>query len=180
MRIIKLLLFSGLFPLAVATAYAETLCTTDEVVLFSCNTGRRIISLCGSMKPVGPASYIQYRYGRPNQLELVYPTDKKPPGQLFKTDFTTYARGSMESNVSFAVGEYSYTIYANIILGSSDDMNNAPPGEYGPHAGVLVYRHEKVLKDIACRSEDLTGDEATDLVTSRMAPYLAESMSVQK
>lgn len=180
MRTIKLLLlFSGLFPIAVA-AYAETLCITDEVVLFNCNTGRRTISLCGSMKPVGPASYIQYRYGRPSQLELVYPTDKKPPGQLFKTNFTTYARGSMESNVSFSVGEYSYTIYANIILGSSDDMNNAPSGEYGPHAGVKVYRQERFLKDIACRSEDLTGDEATDLVTSRMAPYLSESMNVTK
>lgn len=153
----------------------NTLCITDEVVLFSCNTntGSRIISLCGSMKPNGPTSYIQYRYGSQNQLELVYPATKKPPGQIFTTRYDNYTRGGRASSVSFNIGKYSYVISAGLISGSED--NDGHVG-YVSDAGLEVYRQEKSIKNIPCNENDYTGDYAD--FAAVMAPYLSESLSV--
>jgi hypothetical protein len=173
MNSIKLFILAILIPLKIAAA-ESTLCTTDEVSVFSCNTNNRIISLCGSKKNSGSTSYVQYRFGRPNRIELVYPEQKKPAtAKTFKTRFNNYAHGSTESTVSFSIGIYTYTVHSDLILGGSDEMNNAEPGVYGPHAGVLIEKRGETIRDITCYSDDLNGDDS-QFAPDKMAPYFSE------
>jgi hypothetical protein len=162
-----------LLPLQISAA-ESTLCTVNEVALFTCNTNNRIISLCGSKETSGPNSYIQYRFGKPNKVELVYPEQKKPiTPKIFETGYNTYSHGSQESAVSFSIGSYTYTIHSDLILDGSDEMNNAEPSEYGPHAGVLIERKGNTIRDISCSRDDLTGDEA-QFVPRKMSPYISK------
>jgi hypothetical protein len=173
------ILFIFLFPLASAKSYSATLCTADEVVLFSCNTKtkNRIISLCGSIKTNGPTSYIQYRFGTQKRLELVYPTDKRPAVKLFTTELITSAGGSYDAYVIFTIDEYSYSIYSgNYVGGSVDDINNDSSGVYGPRAGVEVSRQGKFLIDIRCNEN---GDEGNPgELTYKVESYLSGSLNV--
>jgi hypothetical protein len=172
-----LLLLAGLIPLVMTTANSATLCTADEVILFSCNTKTRgrIISLCGSIKPNGPTSYIQYRFGTPKRIELVYPTDKKPPGTLFTTRIDSYAGASYDAIVNFTIKEYSYVIYSGHYVGGSlDDINNDSQGTFGLRAGVAVSRSEKDHYDIPCKKDELE-DNPSEL-SYKVESYLAESV----
>ena len=180
MNTIKFLIFFIiLFPLVSAKSYSATLCTADEVILFTCNTKtkNRIISLCGTIKTNGPTSYIQYRFGTKKRLELVYPADKKPPGKLFTTEMISYAGSSYDAYVIFTIEEYSYSIYSGSYVGGSvDDLNNDSSGVYGPRAGVEVSRLGKPLIDIRCNEDGDAGNpgELTDKVKS----YLSDSLNV--
>jgi len=173
MNIIKPFIIAMIVPLKIAAA-ESTLCTIDEVSIFSCNTNNRIISLCGSKKKSGSTSYVQYRFGRLNELELVYPEQKQQATQkMFETGFNNYAHGSTESVVSFSIGIYTYKVHSDLILGGSDEMNNAEPGVYGPHAGVLIEKQGEIIRDINCYPDDLNGDDS-QFVPDKMAPYFSK------
>ena len=69
-----------------AAAASGSLCAHGEVVQFSCPVGRgRILSVCGQ-----PPAALQYRFGRPGQIELHYPADAAQGPQLFL--FARYMR----------------------------------------------------------------------------------------
>jgi hypothetical protein len=65
-------------------ASASTHCAADEVVYFSCKIkgSSKVVSLCGSelLRPDTRVrredAWLQYRFGRPGQPELVYPTER--------------------------------------------------------------------------------------------------------
>ena len=63
-----------------------SLCEPGEAVQFSCPMGRgRTLSVCGQ-----PPSALQYRFGKPGQVELRYPADATQGPQLFL--FAQYMR----------------------------------------------------------------------------------------
>jgi hypothetical protein len=60
--------------LLISTACAEVKtsnCDKKEEILFSCSTGKKIISFCASPKDFRPA-YLEYRFGTPKMIELSY------------------------------------------------------------------------------------------------------------
>lgn len=58
---------------------AASLCEPGEAVQFSCPMGRgRTLSICGQ-----PPAALQYRFGKPGQIELRYPADAAQGPQLF-------------------------------------------------------------------------------------------------
>ena len=58
---------------------AASLCAPGEAVQFSCPMGRgRTLSVCGQ-----PPAALQYRVGKPRQIELRYPADAGPGAPLF-------------------------------------------------------------------------------------------------
>ena len=68
------------------TAAPGSLCETGEAVQFSCPMGRgRLLSVCGQ-----PPAALQYRFGKPGQIELRYPADAAQGPQLFL--FAQYMR----------------------------------------------------------------------------------------
>jgi hypothetical protein len=65
---------------------AASRCEPGEAVQLSCPIGRgRTLSVCGQ-----PPAALQYRFGKPGQIELRYPADAAQGPQLFL--FTQYMR----------------------------------------------------------------------------------------
>ncbi|WP_050585941.1 hypothetical protein [Pseudomonas syringae] len=87
-----------------------TLCTAEEDVYFSCPLpGNKIVSVCASNNETPSSGYVQYRYGTPDNMELLYPNKKAPPaGKFFLVDAS---EGSVnKSIIKFKNGRYTYLL----------------------------------------------------------------------
>ncbi len=87
-----------------------TLCSDDEDIYFSCPLkGGKTVSVCarGNSKPT--AGSVQYRYGVPGNIEMVYPKTAMPPkGKFFVVDAS---EGSVNLNIiKFKSGAYTYLV----------------------------------------------------------------------
>lgn len=72
-----------LLAIALAASYtwaSETLCGQGEIDYFSCQTKAdpKVISICGNIEDfeINDDSWLQYRFGKPHAVELVYPQEK--------------------------------------------------------------------------------------------------------
>jgi hypothetical protein len=106
-----LLIATGLFIATTAFA-ADTLCTTQEIIIFSCSTGTNIVSVCASHELSTSKGYMQYRFGRIGKVEQSIPKVKKgiPPDLKLtasKDDMGDY------NDFSFTQGRYRYSITSN-------------------------------------------------------------------
>jgi hypothetical protein len=87
-----------------------TLCSAEEDIYFSCPlSGGKTVSVCaqGNNKPT--AGYVQYRYGVPGKIEMLYPQKNVPPkGKFFVVDAS---EGSVNlNNIKFKKGPYTYLV----------------------------------------------------------------------
>lgn len=97
---------------------APTLCEAGEAVFWSCADPERdrILSVCGSPTSYRDSSWVQYRIGKPGDLELSYPPEKRPnfaseaamvAGEgNFSRDIWRYGGSTLE----FSNGQYDYAI----------------------------------------------------------------------
>ncbi|BCO26202.1 hypothetical protein MIZ03_1082 [Rhodoferax lithotrophicus] len=113
----KLLLSACLSASLVANA--QTHCTKNEVEYFTCKISgsEKIVSICGSdfragthaLAEIVDDAWLQYRFGKPGQLELVFPAKRHPllshfSGELIlSNDRRLYA-------LTFKRRSYSYEI----------------------------------------------------------------------
>lgn len=134
----------------------ENLCGTDEITYFSCRSKQKLVSLCGSARIDETKGYIQYRFGSKAAVELAFPAKGRHPLGVFSKGFIIWSHGGYEATVNFSRGQYRYAIYSNLQLGSVEAMNNATTDLYGPHAGVRVYRGDKVVAEVRCTNDDFT------------------------
>lgn len=84
---------------------ANSLCNTNETVLFSCQmaTGNKVLSVCGSESLSGRESYVQYRYGTdPYTIDMSFPKDLS----VSKRSFQYNSEG-----LSFKNGSIGYKLY---------------------------------------------------------------------
>lgn len=85
-----------------------TLCSDDEDIYFSCPLqGGKTVSICaqGNSKPT--AGSVQYRYGVPGKIEMVYPKTALPPKGKFYV--VNASEGSVDLNIiKFKSGAYTY------------------------------------------------------------------------
>ncbi len=123
-----------------ATAAEDTLCGTDETVVFSCHVGKKIVSLC---RPVAGEKALVYRFGAPSRPELVFPESGHAGGPSFmRSDAVRFGGGS--TSVSFQRGEYRYSVYSQV--GRSEGPERTPEVE----DGVLILRNGKPLRRLVC------------------------------
>jgi hypothetical protein len=96
-----------------AAQSAITLCTTDEVAVFSCHLpNEKIVSLCARKSDENDAGYIQYRIGKSlSSIELEYPQVKEDAKKYFKYYFFSFAKGKTTA-VSFRNGTYRYSLFS--------------------------------------------------------------------
>jgi hypothetical protein len=89
-----------------AAAHAGGQCLAKETTYFSCDTARhKAISLCGATP-----SALQYRYGKPSQVELVFPD--KPSDGINQLRYAHYARFQTDrSEVTFSRGGVDYAVF---------------------------------------------------------------------
>ena len=113
-RIYQVIFF--LVLLIAVQIHAETLCEPKEVVYYSCNIAgtQKQVSLCGNDLNDPDGFWLQYRFGRPNKLELVYPDIRDKSKDLFIDsgfEISHFRRnGGWDSEVSFTTNGWSYTI----------------------------------------------------------------------
>ncbi|HET8706768.1 MAG TPA: hypothetical protein VFM46_10760 [Pseudomonadales bacterium] len=127
---------------------AENLCQPGEAVYFNCVTAKqKSISLCGSPDLSKPAAYLQYRFGKKDSAELVYPEDKKD--SLKKFEYSHFFRPQTDRFwLGFDNAGYSYSIF----------MNYEAPDPF--EAGVSVTTPDGKEGEVKCQSEpELKADE---------------------
>jgi len=119
----------------------STLCSSDEVPMFSCDARGKTFSLCRSGSLSEANVYVQYRAGTPKHLELEFPAEK--PGSLKR--FGYYSDSSPKSTlieVTFHSGSYEYVLYAET------DAYATTSSATG--SGVAVFRGGTKLADYLC------------------------------
>lgn len=87
--------------------YLESpLCSKDEITLWTCETNKRIFSLCSSPVASRTTGYLQYRASNHGKVKFAYPAVKAPPLGLFK--YNSFANG--DASVEFTNNGFNYSL----------------------------------------------------------------------
>ncbi|MFJ3368188.1 hypothetical protein [Pseudomonas sp. NPDC086251] len=86
------------------------LCSSTEEIYFSCPLPQgKIVSVCGHKNNKPSEGYVQYRYGTPEKIEMIYPQSKIPPKDRFF--IVEASEGSVNKDIiKFHNGRYTYII----------------------------------------------------------------------
>ena len=127
----------------------ETLCSSSEEVVFSCQVQRgRTISVCASPSNQGGAK-IAYRFGTAKKIELELAADTSQESPPIEYNGTRGSRAS-EYFVRFRSGEYTYTVQTQ--WDGCPWLGQTHCKKYSDFAGVLVAKSEKLITLQACTS----------------------------
>ena len=102
----------GLFARTRPTPPTNSLCKTDEQVIFSCTLKRsaKIVSLCGSNDLSKDTGYLQYRFGLPAKIELEFPKSRAHTQEQFR--YMHYFRFQVDlTEITFKTGDYEYELF---------------------------------------------------------------------
>jgi hypothetical protein len=131
----------GVLPAAAhAQGDSATLCAADEHTLFACRSGRKTVSVCASADLSADAGRVQYRFGAPGAVELVYPAADADWRRLTSAGTLMYSGGG-GAYLAFARPPYRYVVYT------------AVGRDWGSRAGVVVEKHGLRIASVACSHE---------------------------
>lgn len=159
-------LLSGLLLYCITVEASEQkLCDAQSTPVFKCEVSNgKNIALCADYDQLGELKALQYRFGRSDNLELIYPANIFSSIDQFR--FNQYFRFGVEyTKISFSNGSFKYGIFKN------SDENEAEGTSFGveitdersPAAEVrIVCRKifEDKLRDfsnLSCDEEDALG-----------------------
>jgi hypothetical protein len=137
----------SVLPSGAATGASH--CGAEEETLFTCNTGRKLVSVCGSRDLSASFGFVQYRFGPPAAPELVYPPVDADWRAVTRGSVLTYAGGG-GAYLAFSSGPYRYVVYTAIGRG------------LGKKAGVVVEKNGKRVANLPCTSQE-TSELGPDL-----------------
>ena len=120
-----------------AAAAPQTHCHADEKPFFSCEVGKKTVSLCGT-GPDGAISMLSYRYGGLDKVELEF-SATSPSGPHFLATVEPVAPRAVIQQVWFDRGEITYLMHAC-------EGGDCPYG-----GGLAVLRGNRVLTNMKCR-----------------------------
>jgi hypothetical protein len=93
-------------------AQSESLCFSAEEVFFSCNieNSAKLLSICGKIQG---EKYIQYRYGRPENIELIFPKVGTDAFKKFSLGWGLSQDRRYRDNfrVNFSISSYEYSVF---------------------------------------------------------------------
>jgi hypothetical protein len=132
---------------ALATETApKYLCKPEETVLFGCESGKKMISVCASHGFSAETGYVQYRIGTPARIELSYPETLTPAKGHFWYSFTGYSGGA-EAHLRFGNQGVTYVVFDRTV------RTNFVPGEPNypdMSEGVVVLQQGKKATKRLC------------------------------
>jgi hypothetical protein len=130
-------------------------CTGGERVVFACEAGSKRLAVCASPVLTRDAGTLQYRFGRRQTADLVYP----PTG----SDWRAVTRGGVlmfsgggGAFLAFKNRDYRYVVYSAVGRG------------WGDKAGVVVERAGRRVAHVGC----------TSAVTSEIGPDLFSAAGI--
>lgn len=131
---------------APAKAPAQTsFCTPMEDVIFACQTGMKLVSVCASKGAAANKGYVQYRFGKPDSrepLEMVLPEGEVAPSRAATGENVPFAGGG-GAWLRFRKGDTAYVVYSGI-------GKWGPKGETMEKQGVVVERGNATLASLPC------------------------------
>ncbi|MBB6368860.1 hypothetical protein FHR56_004041 [Xanthomonas sacchari] len=98
------------------------LCEKEELTLWTCQTRKRVFSLCSSKLVNRTSGYLQYRASEGGKLVLHYPAEKKPPTGFFS--YRSFLNGN--ASIEFSNGGYRYSLFDP--LRSASSISVSGPG----------------------------------------------------
>jgi len=113
---------------AVATPPEPTLCRGNERVWFHCPVDRkpvRYLALCGAAELGTTGRTLQYRYGRPDQVELAYPQETMAADDAFTLtiEFSPdHIRQTSSASLEFQRGDYRYQLFEDYFDATIDQQ----------------------------------------------------------
>ena len=134
-------------------AHAGGQCGTQETTYFSCDTAKhKTISLCGATP-----SALQYRYGKPAQVELQFPD--KPSDGVNQLRYAHYSRFQTDrSEVTFSRGGVDYAVFDYTEQGKRTagvHITLADGSEHEvPCAGPIEGRLSTLAKSLRCDADN--------------------------
>jgi hypothetical protein len=131
-------------------------CAVGEQILFSCSTGQKTVSVCGSGDLSTPSGIVQYRFGKLGAPELLYPPANADWRKVTRGGVLTYAGGG-GAYLVFSSAPYRYVVFTAIGRG------------WGTKAGVVVEKSGKRVATLACKAEE-TSELGPDLFARAAIP----------
>jgi hypothetical protein len=133
---------------------ARSLCGRGERLVWSCQTARerKLASICSSQDLSRTRGYVQYRFGRPGQVELEFPRQRVSTQTLFR--YSRYTRPLVTMlKLEFTNDGVTYTI--------SDDSNDEEkPGRRDAVITITPAGANAKESTISCR-QPVTGSLMT-------------------
>ena len=137
-------------------AAEPTACPATQRTLFACVTGGKLVAVCGSATLTATSGSVQYRFGRPDKVELSYPASGAEWRPVTRGGSLLLSGGG-GAFVSFARVPYRYIVYT------------ASGSGWGQKAGVVVEKNGQRLANLACHGT----------VTSELGPDLFSSAGIE-
>ncbi len=117
-------------------------CAPAEMVIFSCGTGAKIVSVCATDDLSAGVGSLGYRFGSPGMPEMIYP----PPGPWWKavpSSVRTFSGGG-GARLAFQREAFHYIVYTAAGRG------------WGEMVGVAVAQNGEVVANLACRGKPVS------------------------
>jgi hypothetical protein len=132
-------------PAAPSGTHPGSFCTAKEEIVFSCQTGAKLVSVCVSKGASRGQGSMQYRFGKPGSregLDQALPATAMIP-RIAATGENVPFSGGGGSWLRFRNGIYSYVVYSGI-------GRWGPNGETREKQGVVVERSGKMVSNLPC------------------------------
>lgn len=144
------ILFIGGMLMAVSTPLfaANSHCTATEETVYSCNLGRKVVSVCASKPLTAQSGYLQYRFGALGKPELTFPKTNVAPKTVVQSKSLMFSGGG-GAYLRFTNGATSYVVYTAIGKG------------WGEKDGIAVQQKGKTTAHLECKDVPVSvmGDE---------------------
>jgi hypothetical protein len=126
-----------------AAAAASSQCAPTERILFSCDIGRKVVSVCASPELTTDRGWVQYRFGPLGARELAYPATDSDWRKATRGGVLSFSGGG-GAWLAFARGAYRYVVYTAIGKG------------WGEKAGVEVRKDGKRVAALRCEDREIS------------------------
>ena len=133
---------------------AQTHCDSNEQVVFSCSTGKKVISLCSSNEASITRGYMQYRFGAIGSAELKYPASLENPKGKFTVEnelmpLNDDGSRNEETDLNFKIGSFRYLLIYEANNNTSNYKNSKDTRET-VGANLSVFKDDKQIANLKC------------------------------
>ncbi len=147
--------FALLVCLTAAPAFAQSLCTANETVVFACPAKAKSVSVCASRDLGAHSGYLQFRIGAGKQVEVSYPASRARKENKGTFGYAYVGQGPPGHHLLLDDGRDVYGII------TTDDRGP----QYGGEESAFVWQHDgKIAASLICDGLVSPTDAGFDLL----------------